>query len=393
MSIALGFGNNIDYEINLDARTLEALVHEFAIDCQELKVGHVIASKRDLIISILSFMQKGSGGERIVASSASLELFAGHFDTKVTLGGTSPRAAIALHHLGVSSALHLVTTNDHVRRLLPEGVSYLCSSAQDSLYPHLIVQYAKGMVVKARDVEICTKQANRIIYHRDEDNMAMAINPAFVTYVRGARALLVSGFNAMVDDTLLLQRIPELAGVIAELPGDALVFYEDAGYPAPHVREAVLKTLWGRRLVISLNEDELHTQAGHELDILDARSVQDALLLLQLTMPDATIVLHTMYWALAFGADAQAFQGALKEGVTMATTRFCFGDDFSLQNHDLIKARPANEAGARFSAQIQELLAQQVCCLAVPFVEQAQGTTVGLGDAFVGGFLSVCCED
>src|SRR5512134_718735 len=165
--IALGLGDNIDYEIVWNSKVIEDLVVRYGIRDDELSVTREIDSERDLAISILSFLQSGSGGERHVASSAIVEQFARHFAMKITLGGTSVRAAIAMRKLGYTSALHLVTINDHVRRLIPPDSPYVCSNTKDGLHPHLIVQFGKDTCVKASDINICTSQANRIIYHND----------------------------------------------------------------------------------------------------------------------------------------------------------------------------------------------------------------------------------
>ena len=114
-SIALGFGDNIDYEIVWDSKVIETLIIHYDIHQAELDINRVVPCERDLVISILSFLQSGSGGERIVASSEILEHFSQHFEKKVTLGGTPVRAAIAMRKFGYTSALHLVTINDHVR--------------------------------------------------------------------------------------------------------------------------------------------------------------------------------------------------------------------------------------------------------------------------------------
>ena len=159
--------------------------------------------ERDLVISILSFLKSGSGGERIVASSEILEQFSKHFEKKITLGGTPVRAAIAMRKFGYTSALHLVTINDHVRSLLPQGCPYICSNTQDSLHPHLIVQFDKDTSVKASDIDICASQANRIIYHHDDDNMTMKLNENFAELITDAKVFLLSGFNAMQSEKLL----------------------------------------------------------------------------------------------------------------------------------------------------------------------------------------------
>ena len=74
-------------------------------------------------------------------------------------------------------------------------------------------------------------------------------------------------------------------------------------------------------------------------------------------------------------------------GVTMATTRFRHGDDWTVENYQEIGSLPPGAAGARFAAAIAALLRDRVCCIPVAQVEQANATTIGLGDAFVGGFL------
>jgi ADP-dependent phosphofructokinase/glucokinase len=94
-----------------------------------------------------------------------------------------------------------------------------------------------------------------------------------------------------------------------------------------------------------------------------------------------------MYWALAYGDKAMSVAQALKGGVTMATTRFRYGDDFTVENYKAIGSLPPNQAGAIFADAIAELLADKVCCVPVAHVDQSNATTIGLGDAFVGGFL------
>ena len=117
--IALGFCNNVDYEIVWNAEVLEELITSYEISADEIGLQSKIASERDLVVSILGFMTISGGGERFVSSSAIIERFAARFEKKITLGGTSVRAAIAMRALGYTAALHLITMNSHVRRLLP----------------------------------------------------------------------------------------------------------------------------------------------------------------------------------------------------------------------------------------------------------------------------------
>lgn len=385
--IVLGLGNNIDYEIVWDTRVIEALINRYTIRQEELDIDHPIRNERDLLISILSFLQQGIGGERFVDSDDAIEDFSQRFQRQVTLGGTSVRAAIAMRKLGYTSALHLVTTNHHVRRLLPPDSPYVCSNSGESSYPHLIVQFAKGTCICASNIHIVASRANRLIYHNDKDNIVMQLNEEFATLVTEAKVFLISGFNAMQSEVLLAERLTLLKRILGRLPGDAMIYYEDASFFNPQFNHHILQSLAHRITIFGLNEDELQGHLHRAVDPLDPVQIKNALAELQTLVPVPTIVIHSMYWALAYGQNAADFAAALHGGVTMATTRFLYGDDFSEAQYNATASLPPNPAGATFAHAIQQTLGQQVCCVPVAQVDQLSSTTVGLGDAFVGGFL------
>jgi ADP-dependent phosphofructokinase/glucokinase len=385
--IVLGFGNNIDYEIVWDSEVIEDLIHQYNIQRRELDINRSITSERDLVVSILSFLELGCGGERFVSSSEIIEQLAQRFAKKITLGGTSVRAAIAMRKLGFSSALHLVTVNDHVRSLIPQDSPYVCSNSSESSYPHLIVQFDQGICIKAGDIEICAAQENRLIYHSDNDNIVMNLNEDFAELITEAKVLLVSGFNAMQSETLLAHRMQTLLRMMERLPEDAIVFCEDAGYHEPRFSQIVYHKLARKLSILSLNEDELQGYLNVKLDLLDPFQVQKALMELQKLLPIPTIVVHTRHWALACGKGAMGFSQALKMAVSLATTRFCYGDDFTFEQYKVVEALPSLEVNAVFADTLNQLPGARICCVPVAHVEPAVATTVGLGDAFVGGFL------
>ncbi|OZB88606.1 MAG: hypothetical protein B7X41_07240, partial [Microbacterium sp. 14-71-5] len=91
----LGLGGTVDYEVTWDDPTVQALAEAYGIAVDELDRLLPIESERDLVRTVLAFLRDGGGGERYVASSAVVERFAARFDTRITLGGTCVRAAIA----------------------------------------------------------------------------------------------------------------------------------------------------------------------------------------------------------------------------------------------------------------------------------------------------------
>lgn len=391
--IALGFGNNIDYEIVWNSSVFEDLILQYDIHQEELDVNSIINNERDLVISILAFLKSGSGGERFVASSAIIERFSQRFENQITLGGTSVRAAIAMRKLGYTAALHLVTTNDHVRRLLPRDCPYVCSNEKDSSYPHLIVQYGENTRVRTSEIDLSSTQPNRIIYHSDYDNIRMALNEEFAELITEAKILLVSGFNAMQSETLLLKRIESLVGMMGSLPENAIVFYEEAGFYEPRFCQVIYSALASHIDIVSLNEDEVQHHLGRKLDLLDVFQVQEALVELQTLIPIPVIVVHTRCWAIAYGENATKYWQALKAGTTLATTRFRYGDNFTAGNYSEVESRAPRNDNATFANAINSLSGNKLCCVPVPDVEQSSGTTIGLGDAFVGGFLPAAITD
>ena len=118
--IVLGFGNNIDYEIVWNSQVIEQLIIAHNITASEIRMDRPIFTIRDLVVSILGFLKSETGGECFVNSLEIILEFANLFQKKVTIGGTSVRAAIAMRKLGYTSALHLVTINDHVRKMIPQ---------------------------------------------------------------------------------------------------------------------------------------------------------------------------------------------------------------------------------------------------------------------------------
>lgn len=384
--IALGFCNNVDYEIGWDAEALEDLVIHYGIRADELTTESAIRCERDLVVSILHFMRASSGSERFVASSELIEEFAGRFDKRVTLGGTSVRAAIAMRTLGYTSALHLITQNDHVRRLIPADSPYVCSNDSDAAYPHLIVQYPQDAQIQAGDIKIRARQPNRLIYHCNVDRINMKLNADFADMMAEAQALLISGFNAMQSKALLAKRLDMVGRMLARLPAKATVFLEDGAYFDSSYRQLIFQALGQRIDVHSLNEDELQVHLGRRLVLRDVEQIRGAMSDLQRIIPAPTLVVHTQHWVLAHGPQAKRYASALKAGVTMATTRFRHGDAFTRLDYYQIEGLEPSAENARFAESINAL-GDQMVCVPVADVDQENATTIGLGDAFVGGFL------
>ncbi len=386
--VVMGLGGCVDYEIKLSAPILEQLVDEYQIRDAELISAATVANERELVISILSYLKRGGGGEHFVASSAGLRAFAERFPVHTALGGTSVRAAIVMSRLGVPSTLHLVSLNDIVRRLLPASSDYIHSGDEDTLYPHLIVQYDQDVRVRAGDIDIRSPFPNRLIYVNDPANEDMRLSDELGSRLRDANVFLISGFNAMRDEQALDRRLSALRRHMQMLPTEAVVYYEDAGFHEPafsqRVRDALLEVID----VYGLNEDEMQAYVGRAVDLLSVTEVASALESLHALIPVPTLVVHTKYWSAAFGERAGAYARPLDEGIVVASTRYSYGDEWTNEQYELMRSRPRRMESVDFAADLEGRMGSTVRCLPGFALDVAQPTTVGLGDAFVGGFVA-----
>ncbi|MEG1516290.1 MAG: ADP-dependent glucokinase/phosphofructokinase [Clostridia bacterium] len=390
--LVLGLGDNIDYEIVWNSAVLEALAQKYGIDEAELSVDQVVADERSLVRSILAFLKAGEGGEYFVSSPDIIEQFSERFVHRITLGGTPIRAAVAVAKLGYRCALHYVTMNGHVRRLTPAGCAYVCSCTEENSYPHLIVQFRKGDCVTTDRLNIVAPHANRIIYDHDPENIRMVLNEAFGEYCPDAKVFLISGFNAMQDAAVVRDRISVLKRMMARLPDSAAVYYEDGGFYDDRLRQVVREGLEVHIDIHGMNEDELQTYLGRKLDLLDAQEMTRALQDIARMIGTRTILVHTKYWALVYGRNVKLLERALAGGIDLAGTRYRFGDDFTIEQYEETKRLPRVMEGQQFADALKAQLGERVCCLPSARVMETNVTTVGLGDAFVGGFLSTLSD-
>ncbi|MEZ0449315.1 ADP-dependent glucokinase/phosphofructokinase [Cellulomonas sp. ICMP 17802] len=389
MRFVLGMGGTVDYEIRWDSAVLEALAAEHGVGPEDLDRTTPVDSVRDLVRSLLAFVRDGVGGERFVASSDIVEAVAARFDKAVTLGGTCVRAAIAMDVLGVPSTMHLVSIDDTVRRLLPASVDYVSSAAQDSLDPHLIVQYPAGARVRLGDVELVAPHPNRVIYANDPPHRELEIAADLPDALRTADIFLLSSFNVIQDPATLESRLTQVREAMRSLPADALVVFEDAGYHVPALSRRVRDEMVWSVDVYSLNEDEMQAYLGRAVDLLDPATVAKAVRELHEVVPAPTLVVHTKYWALAVGQRAASLRPALVGGITMASTRYWMGDGFTADDYAATAALAPGSTAQRLVADVADLLGADACIVpALDLTDVAAPTTIGLGDSFVGGFLA-----
>jgi ADP-dependent phosphofructokinase/glucokinase len=219
----------------------------------------------------------------------------------------------------------------------------------------------------------------------------MKLNEDFSKFCPDAKVFLISGFNAMQSAVLLETRIESLLRIMRWLPKEAVVYYEDGGFYDDQLRAVVRHGLEEKIDIHGMNEDELQGYLGRKVDLLDEAQVSSALRDILGLIGTRSVVVHTRYWAAACGRNAASLESALAGGIALATTRFRFGDDFTQENYRNTSSLPDEAEGAAFSARLRVIMPDAMC---VPskMVHEKRVTTIGLGDAFVGGFLAALLD-
>lgn len=386
--VVLGLGGTIDYEIAWDALVVERLAKDWGIRLEDCDHEIPIRDERDLVRVILGFVLVDHGGERFVESIDTITRFAARFDYDVTLGGTGVRAGLIMRTLGVRSTAHLVSIDDDFRRLFPADCDYLSSARADGMDPHLIVQLPHRGMIAIAGAQVEIRHANRIIFANDASHREMVLSPSLGEALETADVFLISGFNGMTSAALLENRLVELRSAMSRLAPGAIAMYEDAGYHSPSLSKTVDHALGPVVDIFSMNEDELQSRLGRPVDLLDAGDVALALSQLRETISSAAIVVHSRHWALAFGSRAASLAVALRTGVGAATARYIYGDAVSASQVEEVASREPDEAALGFATDVSGAAEEPTVCVPVPSVRADSPTTIGLGDCFVGGFIT-----
>jgi len=386
--IVLGLGGTVDYEIQWDSVAIEKLARSYGIRGTHLTDIPEIVTERDLIISLLNFLGKGVGGERYVVAPEAIRSVASNLPYLVTLGGTPVRAALALAVRGVAATVHLVSTNDDTRALLPAGTRIISSATEDSLFPHVIVQYPRGASVQLEDSVISAPRADRLIYTHDPPNEELLLSGALGGALSSAKLFLVSGLNIFKDEDLLRQRLNQLVLLLANVGPKMTVVYEDAGFHIPRFSQIVRDALIPSVDIYSMNEDEAQQCIGGSVDLTSGGEVIAMLEKLRKLIPARHLMVHTHLWAALIGPEAIGYGQAVNAAVQMASARYYFGDSLSLNQYESIASFPNNESAACVGHMLSGGLGEPFVFSPAFRLDSDLPTTIGLGDSFIGGFIA-----
>ncbi|MDO4276224.1 MAG: ADP-dependent glucokinase/phosphofructokinase [Eubacteriales bacterium] len=388
---ALGFSNTVDYEIQWDSQHLENLIRGVGLCKEDIKDTKDIKNMKDLLASVLFHMREGTGCGLLTERPEVIDEFIRGTAYRVALGGTNLRAAEVISALGGSALVHLVSVNDETHKLLPKNISWVGGDKFKCCFPHIAIQFPKNAYVKANDIEIIAPRENRVIYSGDTACAQMPLSREFFIRARGMRAVLLSGFDLIVNPDILSMRLMEVKEELSCFHKDKpLIFYEHACFSNGKLEDMVRDELRQVIDIYSMNEDEFQTLAGRKIDLLSEKDVMEGLMLAREKLPSATIIVHTCFWVLAIGEQSQDIMKALEYGMLAASTRYWRGtvDKIGIEASGRLLVQKESKV---FCKKMMTAFDLPVRCLPAPDIRVDAPTTVGLGDSFVGGFLYKYC--
>lgn len=385
----LGLGGAVDWEMVWDAELLTHLAAELDVRPYELDGTGRINGYRDLVVSIVSHVCAGTGGE-FFANNSVLSRLGDRVDYRVGLGGTGVRAALALASIGLESTVHLSTTSREFERLLPSEVNIISGSRTERQDPHLVVQFPENAAIWIGGEEFRAPASNRLIYTGDRAHQKLRLSDDLRQSVSRAEIVLLSGFNSVTGEAEASSRVREVRRELRERRDGATVIYEDAAFHFPELSGVVWDELRGEVDICSLNEDELMARVGRSVDLLDVNDLSAAILECHERSGSKTLVLHSRYFAIARGADAEWLGEALDNGLVMAGARYACGSglmpcDYRRFLSDVARRRDAADV---VRGVVRQLGDNTVGVAGFDLRGVTSPTTIGLGDTFIGGVVA-----
>lgn len=388
--IAMGFHTCVDYELIWDKNVIEEQIKRYNIHNKDLEMNIGVLSERDILITALAHLKEGVGCEIIPETERQSKDFAEHFKYKITLGGTATRAAIAISNLGYPSLIQTSCYNEYVRKLLPPKVRAIPGiKGKEIIYPHIVLQCAGGVRIKANDIDFITPRENRILISYDEDSLNLPVlEKEFGNEIKRCEVFLLGSFTEILDFEILKDRIEKTSNMLSYLPDNAIVVMEDGCYIKEEFRHYIHSKLASRADILSMNEDELQKYIGHRINIMDKDEVMDGVKYIYNKTGIKNILVHSAAWVIVYGNNARKLNKALESGIAMSATRFRKGDDFNKDDYLYTKNLNDKSESKMFCQKLEQEYGENICCRPckdLSFVEHP--TVVGLGDAFAGGLV------
>ena len=367
--------NNVDYIITMNSSLLQDAILRLSIHAADIHFYPVLETEKAVICSLLHSIQQQRGGERFIDDPKVLDHLSDHFPHTKSVGGTAARAANLLAERGVACLLHCISYTEEDSQIIHPLVEVVASNKQKRAPFHCILQYNQDLSVQIDHLQISAKTCDRIILNNNPAISEMKLNPRFFALAHACNMLLISGLNAIHDSEIFKKRLFQIANHLSAYDESMTILYEDGCFHSPNYRTMLIEQLGPYLSIYSMNEEEWYELINTVPTTIEQK--KQAIVLAHRILGVPTVIIHTRSFVVAYGSKAQSFGSALQAGVNLATCHLIgketIFDELQLCNEGLVMQRLCTE--------------KEFCCIPSYNVKSPNLTTIGLGDAFIAGFL------
>ena len=403
----LAFTSNYDVVLKWDAGVFNDLLDQYLSGEPSAKVGDRIQGMGDFARIASWCAMNGLGMNFDVTNVQVCDLLMERFEKESSLGGTGAQGAAALSTAGFPVAVQLTDRCREVCAMLSQSDTRMVRG--DSLIPvmegasgeepvyHIILQFAKGDVIRVHGREVVIPLSNRLIFFYDTIHKSVPVDEDFLRYLPAhpdvVSSLVIAGFDAIIDTEIARERMAQIRKMLVALKekNDSIpVYLEGAFYMNPEVKEIFFRTLGNLCSVIGTNEEELADltrRHGFEINPGDPADVLEALEFMISTYMSQGIILHTKDYALFYGTlpENVDIEKGLTVGCLLSGTRARCGRYGTMQDLKESLEIALSRDGLYFHDRLQEIPKKRKTVIVPSRYMERPRYTIGLGDTFVGG--------
>ena len=402
-----GYTSNYDVVLKWDVNVYNEILKEFLKEEPKAQPGDTIDNMEDFARISSYCLMKGIGANFDITSVEVCEYLKSHFASEPALGGTCAQGAAALAALGFPMVVQLTDKCKEVcemmnvadmqvvkgDKLVPimEGVS------QEAPVYHMILQFTKDDKIVIGKEEYPIPVSNRLILFYDKIHKITPIDQCFFdywnTHTDKIASYLASGFDAVIDTTVMEERLDQLCAhfeTMRRANPDFIFYLEGAYYMNPEVKEMLFKRLAPYANIIGTNEEELVAQNekyGVMTDVSSLDSVIEGLDSMMERYGIKGVVLHTKDYSMYYGEKLKNtdIEKGLTMGNLMSGTRARIGKYGTQEECRESLSLSLSPTGLAFHDRLEQLpLKKQAVLVPSRYLEHPK-YTIGLGDTFVSG--------
>jgi len=418
MNIICAYPVNIDAVCNIRGEEITRLISSSPACNTKIELKESIASRDDLLSSLLFCMQQGSGAEILIESQETARQIEESFSWQFRLGGNAGIMANVLAALGAKPVLNAPVLGPRLAGMLAAGVRVPASEPAEpgqtageleayqekdqnakTEMVHFVFQFKKGDAIRTGQSRITAPSDNRFIATYDPVNTRLLSSKLFDFYclenIRDIKGALLSGFHLASPkeyQEIFPLKIAQIKSWKDENP-HIFIHAEMGSFQSPEIMQSLLFLLSEIPVdSLGLNEDELAAAEGltpgsmpdqWQKTMQAARKLRKKLGIFRVAVHTRDYILSAMLQGkITPERELSALQSGADGAATLAATGLLVGEPSREVNSVGLEAKEefcrngATAAGRGAFLQTGD----EILSLMPALVAQKPKITVGLGD-------------